>query len=342
LNAMVDHAPDMITIWDADERIIYDSPAVERHLGWQHKQRYGMRAGDLFHPDDRARMTDIKAELRSSPGKPIQSEFRIRHVDGTYHWIESTATNLCHVPAVKGFIANWRLIDNRKQAEDVRQQLMARLISAQEEERKRIAADIHDDSVQVMAAVQVRLHALARVQSEAERAEALRYLEETVRLSITRLRRLLFELRPTSLDREGLASALNAALEMMDKEMSIRYTVDSLTAAEPPLQTRVVLYRIAQEALANIRKHAQAKTVSVVISEQDGTYSVRIDDDGIGFDTATFSEPGHLGLVAMQERAEEIAGGVQIDSTIGEGTTVHIWAPLPVSEVFDLEQVGVA
>jgi signal transduction histidine kinase len=217
---------------------------------------------------------------------------------------------------------------------------MSRLIQAQEEERKRIAGDIHDDSVQVMAAVQLRLASLARAKSESDRDQALQYLDETVRLSIMRLRRLMFELRPASLDREGLTSALKANLELMSREIGIEHSVHSSLAEEPPLETRVVLYRIAQEALANIRKHSLANRVSVQLGEHLEGILVRISDDGAGFVTGTDSPAGHLGLAAMRERADDVSGWVQIDSAPGEGTTVNIWVPWQVATEKRFEQVG--
>jgi signal transduction histidine kinase len=284
----------------------------------------------------------LLVDLAANPGESRTLETRVRHGDGEYRWVEATLTNLSRDPAVSAHVANYRIIDERKRAENLRQQLMSRVISAQEDERKRIAADIHDDSVQVMAAVQLRLHSLARTKGEAERQKALDYLEETVRLSITRLRRLMFELRPAALDRDGLASAIETNLQMMAGETGIEPSIHWSLASEPPLESRVVLYRIVQEALANVRKHAHAKHLSVSVEGSDDGILVRVADDGIGFAGPWENKPDHIGLAAMRERAEGISGWLRIESDPGRGTTVHVWAPLPQPVDSAMQHAGVA
>src|SRR5439155_7718736 len=98
-----------------------------------------------------------------------------------------------------------------------------------------------------------------------------------------------------------------------------------------PEETRLILYRIAQEALANVRKHAEAHRVSVTVEPSDGGYLVRIEDDGVGFDPASLegSRPGHLGLTAMKERAEMSGGWCRVTSQPGRGTKVEFWMPAP-------------
>lgn len=325
--ALIERAPDLITMWSPAGDIIYDSPSVERLLGRAPEERVGTKAASIAHPDDQALLAKISEELRDDPGGSRVAEFRVRHADGTYRWIEGTATNLCEEPEVGGYVANYRIIDERKRGEEIRHGLMSRLIHAQEEERRRIAADIHDDSVQVMAAVQLRLHGLTRAVGEEERARTLQHLEETVRMAILRLRRLLFELRPASLDRDGLTAALAANLDLMARETGMRHSIESTLAREPGLDTRVVLYRVAQEALANVRKHSGARHVRVETSDHGGGALVRIVDDGVGFDPSRQGPAGHLGLAAMRERADEIGGWITVESAPGRGTTVSIWAP---------------
>jgi PAS domain S-box-containing protein len=324
--ALIERASDMITVWDADGKILFDSPAVTRVMGYDFEERAGAIAGDLIHPDDRDRVQGTMAWMKDHPGEPTLMECRVRYRDGSYHWIEAIAINLCDDSAIRGNVANYRVIDDRKQAELAKQELMSRLLSAQEAERRRIAVDIHDDSVQVMSAVLLRLHALMPAVSTEAALLSVRRLEETVRLSITRLRRLMFELRPASLDEEGLAYTLHASLEMMSEESHIAFSVDSSLAEEPEVQTRVVLYRIAQEALANVRKHARASTVNITIREHDDGFLVEIQDDGVGFRISDKNPVGHLGLAAMRERAEWIGGWLQIESG-PDGTTVRVWAP---------------
>ena len=216
-----------------------------------------------------------------------------------------------------------------QQADAERRQLLSRVVEAQEEERRRIAEDIHDDSVQVMAAVGMRLQVLRRRLDDAEQQKVLDQLEQTVSKSIARLRRLMFELRPAVLDREGLAAALHMYLDQTFTDPAPDYHIENDLEREPPTETRVILYRMAQEALTNVRKHARAHRVDVVLREQDGGFLVQVRDDGLGFDPPETGEsaPDHLGVVSMRERAEMAGGWFEIHSAPGAGATVEFWLP---------------
>jgi signal transduction histidine kinase len=213
-----------------------------------------------------------------------------------------------------------------------RRRLLAYLAQAQEKERERIAADIHDDSIQSITAVGMRLELLRRRVTEPVVLEAMVELERTVLASIARLRHLLFELRPPVLDRDGLAPALRMYLEEASRDGGISFSLSNGFDSEPAPETRTILYRIAIEALTNVRKHAHARSIDVDLQELDWGYLVRIHDDGAGFllDPTSAPMPGHLGLTAMRERAELAGGWWRATSAPGAGTTVEFW--LPASE----------
>lgn len=211
-----------------------------------------------------------------------------------------------------------------------RQKLLAHIIRAQEEERERIAADIHDDPVQAMTAVAMRLETLERWLQDPQAIERHAKLKDTVRHAIGRLRRLLFQLHPGVLDEEGLAAAVRAYLDHTLDDPNLRYEVDdSGLAQEPSPILQAVLYRIVQEALANVTKHADASCVQVTLSQTDDGYHVHVRDDGRGFvvDGSQSVERGHLGLTSMRQRAELVGGSWHVDSSPGSGTTVSAWIP---------------
>jgi signal transduction histidine kinase len=214
-------------------------------------------------------------------------------------------------------------------SDDERKRLVAHLTQAQEQERGRIASDIHDDSIQAMTAVGIRLETLRRRLTHPEQLRVLEELEETVVLSIARLRHLLFELRPPVLDREGLAPALRVYLEELNRETGLAYEIDNRLMVEPSEDTRRILYRITQEALTNVRKHARARQVSVVLDEEERGFRVRVRDDGQGFSMKVPAEQalGHLGFTAMRERAELAGGWWRVSSAPRAGTTVEFWLP---------------
>jgi signal transduction histidine kinase len=210
-----------------------------------------------------------------------------------------------------------------------RRDLLARVVSAQEEERRRIAHDLHDDAVQVMTAVNMRVGVLRdRLESDSDR-EIADKLEKTVSMAIGRLRHLLFELSPPALETRGLATALRHRLEELAMESPFTYELHGDPDDQLDAGNRLLVYRIAQEALVNVRKHADAKHVRIDLEARGGGVLVRIKDDGRGFDPATTEpdRPGHLGLAGMRERADMGGGWWRVDSAPGNGTTVEFWTP---------------
>jgi PAS domain S-box-containing protein len=226
------------------------------------------------------------------------------------------------------------LMRDLESSNEQRRALLARLVSAQEDERQRIASDIHDDAVQVMTAAKMRLDLLIRRLDDERQASTAAQLSETVAMSIARLRHLLFELTPPALDRHGLAAALRVLAEESGRGDDLDIEVDCRLTAEPDLDSGILVYRIVQEALTNVRKHAQAAHVVVgVVSEHDGV-AVRVVDDGVGFDPglAAAAAPGHLGLAAMRERAQTAGGRWVVTSAPGRGTTIAFWVPCTHAE----------
>jgi len=209
-----------------------------------------------------------------------------------------------------------------------RRSLLAHLVAAGEEERARIAEDIHDDSIQAITAAGMRLQILRRTIHDPEQLKLLDDFERTIQLSIARLRHLLFELRPPALDNDGLSAALETYLEETEDGGETSYRLDDRLSAQPGAQTRTILYRIVQEALVNARKHAGARNVTVTLAERDGGFRVSVADDGVGFVSEDVdASPGHLGVRAMRERALLAGGWLRIDAAPGKGTSVEVWVP---------------
>jgi signal transduction histidine kinase len=210
-------------------------------------------------------------------------------------------------------------------ADDERRRILARLVDAQEEERQRVANDIHDDPIQKLVAISMRLQLLRKL-ADGETGAKLDDLLQVVRLTIKGMRHMIFELRPTVLDNLGVAPAL---VEYLETVGSPEFDVENDLDVEPVGELRLILYRIAQEALANVRKHANASRVHVHLAQQDGGYLVQIQDDGDGFDPPEMlrSAPGHLGLSSMRERAEMAGGWCRVHSAPGSGTTVEFFVP---------------
>jgi signal transduction histidine kinase len=225
-----------------------------------------------------------------------------------------------------------RVTAERALAELVEQRtaLVARLVDAQDAERARIAADVHDDPVQAVAAVDLRMGLLRRRLREQapDLLPELDGLQETLAGATDRLRALLFDLEPPDLSVNGLTGALRRATDEIFEGTEVEARVDGQAVSAVSEATLAVAYRIAKEALVNVLKHAGAHRVLVELTGAEGGLQVDVHDDGTGPGAALGgSAPGHRGVSGMRDRAT-LAGG---RCTIGEsplgGTVVSLWLP---------------
>jgi PAS domain S-box-containing protein len=319
-------------------------------------ERAGTRAGFTMDSGEPFVVGDFESERRFVPSRMLVDEgiksaaaVPIGVGSGAYGVLSAnsralrgfSADDVTFLNAIGSVLAE---VTRRRRAEDdlrqtlrqlrelneERRRLLARLVVAQEEERQRIAGDIHDDPIQVMAAAAVRLDMMEGVGLGPQDREMIGRAAETVQQAIDRLRHLVFELRPPALDREGLAVAVQDYLDRMADSGGLAVVLHDEISHEPSRETRTAVFRIVQEALTNVRKHAEANRVEVFLERRDGGVAARIADDGIGFRLErelNRSRPGHLGLQSMSERAEALGGWCHIRSGPGEGSTVDLWLP---------------
>jgi signal transduction histidine kinase len=203
-----------------------------------------------------------------------------------------------------------------------------RAIEAQEAERARIARELHDEAGQVLTALALHLRALEDQVVEGPGRERLAELRRSVNGAAAGLRSLATELRPSGLREHGLASALErqAARLREGEGMEVDLAVDALPT-DLPEETQIALYRVVQEALTNVARHARATRASVLATAHAGRLRLVIEDDGRGFDPAT--PTGRLGLVGIRERVELLGGQLRIESAPGAGTAVIVDLEVP-------------
>jgi signal transduction histidine kinase len=211
-------------------------------------------------------------------------------------------------------------------SERVASDALRRVVSAQELERQRLARELHDETGQALTSILLGLKSVEDAKSASEASAAAGELRDLVVTTLQDVRRLAVELRPKALDDFGLVSALERLVETFQEQTGIEVDLEPRLGEDRlPSDVETTLYRITQEALTNVVKHAQAKRVSIVLTRRDGSVSAVIEDDGRGF-TAGSDEDG-LGLLGMRERIALVGGRLEVESSPGSGTTLSIEVP---------------
>jgi two-component system, NarL family, sensor histidine kinase DevS len=213
-------------------------------------------------------------------------------------------------------------------SERVARDTVRRVLEGQELERRRLARELHDETGQALTSILLGLKAIraAATDAEAQRAEA--DLRTLVVQALQDVRNLAVELRPSALDDFGLAPALERLVHTFEERSGVQIALQaSLGAERLPAEAETVLYRVVQEAITNVVKHAGADRVSVVVTRRDGGVSVVVEDDGLGFDPEEVRTDA-LGLVGMRERLALLGGTLTIESTPASGTTLAVYLPL--------------
>jgi PAS domain S-box-containing protein len=316
---------DAVLVADPYRRVVNLNPAAERVLGVPAAQALGRRVEELLGVDQ------ALVDRADDPALPEEVVLSDRHHELTTAPLRDrsgreTGRVVVLRDVTERHLAHQRLL----RLDEQRRWLLSRVVWAQEEERRRIAGEVHDDAIQTIAAARLMLTSFRDQLHDAGQRELLEHLEEAVSSSLRRLRTLVFDLRPAELDDEGLAAALREYLIETAGQGGFLAELRDDLEREPPAEARVIAYRIAQEALTNVRMHAHATQVEVLLEESRGGLLVTITDDGTGFDpdqVRAAPRPGHVGLTSMSERATIADGWCRVESHPGHGTTVRFWLP---------------
>jgi len=300
----------------------YDDEEIEPHISaWER----------LVHPDDRA-IAD-KAHESVARGQPTyEAEFRLRHKDGHYVQILSRGFPVRREaggPVVRIVGTHFDLTDRKKrEAEHARTELLAHLVFVQEDERRRIARDMHDQFGEQLTALSLRIALLRDACGErpdlAAHVTALTEIADRLDRDVDQL---VWELRPTALDDLGLRAALANYIQEWAERSNVAAELHTTGLLDDRLASEVetALYRIAQEALNNVAKHSRARRVEVILERRPDCVLLIVEDDGVGFSEADGDKTRRgYGLVGMQERAALVGATLEIESTPGKGTTVLV------------------
>ncbi len=285
----------------------------------------------LLHPEDLPRAQEVNASVARG-ARAYEGEFRLRHKDGHYVQVLSRGYPVRREPGgpvVRIVGTHFDLTERRQaEAERARTELLSRLVFAQEDERRRIAREMHDQFGEQLTALGRGIGTLKEATAGSPALAGLVESLEKVARQIDRdVDQLVWELRPTALDDLGLRAALANYIQDWSRRVSIPAELHTSGLLDDRLasEAETTLYRIAQEALTNVAKHAHAQRVDVILERQADSVLLIVEDDGVGFDAGEEGAPGQgFGLLGMQERAALVGATVEIESTAGKGTTVFL------------------
>jgi PAS domain S-box-containing protein len=318
---VVNSAPIAVFVFDAHGVVTMAAGRCLSYLGMAADRLVGrsVLSAELAHLDlaDRVRVALVGDEVRAvviGAEHAFDVWFGPIHDDGM---------------VVGGFgIAND--ITDLYRADQDRRRLLRHVVTAQESERTRIAYDVHDDSLQALTAIGIRLQQLRRRLTSSRDLELVTCIDATLSDAMGRLRALLRELGPPKLEGAGLVAAIVDHARWVLDGTGCELAVEDELTIEPNPECAIVVYRVAQEAVANIRKHASASRVVIRLHSIDDGVLSSVEDDGVGFCVAHVRmnyQPDHLGMTSMRERAEIAGGWISLDSQPGCGTSVRYWIP---------------
>ena len=341
LQTISDALPVFVAYLDPDERYRFVNAMYERFFKIPSAEMTGMKFADLHTPE--LRETMLPFFQRALEGKDTQYQQPVPRADGSLqhlrvHLIPDSADDgtVRGVFAVANDVTDYVEYESRllqamrsaERAEERLRELSRRLINTQEEERSRIARELHDDLIQQLAAVAIEIGTLrARLPADSEALLArLEGLQDRIQSLASDARSISHRLHPAALEHLGLAAALKSYCEELHqlRGIEVRF-IDTLEEQVSP-EVSLGLFRIAQESLQNVARHSRAEKATVQLSRHNGAIELTVSDPGIGFDAV--KAPGGLGLVSMRERVELLGGTLLLTSAPGEGSAVVARVPL--------------
>jgi len=329
--------------------IFYVSPAYEKLWGRSCNSLYASPRSwmDAIHPDDRERVVEVLGdhELQSVP----DMVYRVIRPDGSTRWVHARGFPVHDengaVVRIAGIAAD--ITENRESEDALRkanrqlQILSRRRIKIQEEERRHLARELHDEIGQELTAAKINLQAAIK---ESDGAKSKRIHETTAILErlLGQVRQISLDLRPSTLDDLGLVPALRSLLDEQGRRASVavHFSAKNMPAnLDPEIQT--TCFRIAQEAITNAVRHANATRIDVDLGRENGYLRLQVRDNGRGFDAESAqAQPAGLGLIGIKERAAMVDARAKIISSPKKGTTVDVSLPLTSSSEREGREIG--
>jgi PAS domain S-box-containing protein len=323
---LVENSPDIIFSIDAAGVFTYVSDSIERITGFLPEEYVGNHFSVVIDPPSIPIAAERWALLVADPGTRQVVKIDLRRKGGGTIPVEVSSIGTTVDGTFAGIHGATRDITDRERLErDLRRQA-GELASSQE--RAHLARELHDSVTQALFSMTLvtRSTELLVDRDVAAAKEKLGALRDLQREALAEMRALIFELRPGNLENDGLLAALKTHTAALQGRIGLPIVVTSELSERLPLEVEEVVYRIAQEALHNVVKHAAARQVELTLDRRDDGLLLRLRDDGKGFDASAVPE-GHLGLAGMRARAEKIGASLTVTSRAGAGTTIEVVVP---------------
>jgi len=319
---------------DFDKGLMYFDDRLRELCGIPPDREQGLGVLEVWlenlHPDDRPRVLDLRQQLEEGRLERLSLEYRYLHPDRGEIWIQHLSGVGARDAAGRRIrtFGVLRDITELKRAEGELHDLSRRLIQAQEDERALLARELHDDLTQRLAVLAIDAGRAELAAADKAQAEAMRTVREgLVRLSED-VHSLAYQLHPSVLEELGLAEAIRTECERLGgrSRVDISARLDPLPEAVAK-DAALCLFRVAQEALNNVIRHARAHSASVTLRPMDDGVLLAVRDDGVGFDPTGPGSRRSLGLASMRERVQLVNGTLDVESAPGQGTAIVAWVP---------------
>jgi PAS domain S-box-containing protein len=330
-------SPDLLCVISLDGYFKELNPAWERALGFSPAELKAKLSIDFVHPDDQER---TRREMQGiiAGAETIAFTNRMLCKDGSVRWLSWTATLAVDEGCIYAIALDVTELRQREdslhQALAQRRELLARLLSVREEERTQLARVVHDEMGQVLTGLKMDLAWLQnRLDPEQDLLLAkTQVMSRLIDTTIQAVRQVSIELRPPILDDLGLVAAIEWQLQDMQKRTGLRYELSSPQEVTLDVDGRTTVFRIFQEILTNVSRHAHASQVEVTLKETDDYLILLVSDNGRGIGYDEIHSTKSIGLLGMSERAQLRGGDVHIRGTPGHGTTVTVRVPLDMGQ----------
>ena len=330
----IDHAPDGVFVADETGKYLEANEAASRITGYSREELLSMSIQDILAEETSGTaLHDFKMLTKTGTSQGVSL---FKHKDGTKRWWSVDSVKLSEIRFL-GFAKDITMQQNATlevvKAREELQQLNQYLMDARENERAKVALEIHDELGQALTAIKIDLNwVLEHISDSRKSFQKISRIIEMTNDTIKKVQRISAELRPGLLDDLGLAAAIEWYSDEFEQRTGITCELNLEDVPDGNERVNLALFRIFQEALTNIIRHANAKTVNVSLSYADMGITLVIEDDGVGISPEKVTSGKSLGLVGMRERARQISGSVEFYKKPPSGTKIAVKIPTNIYE----------